>query len=329
MEKSQQNKLLSKVGGLEAMSADEARALLDEVSEDSIASRAEAEAIIKINRKLDDVFPDWDERYCDLIKSFLLTAEEPVGWIDAHESNWLANQFAPLAGDARRNEFELLISVLPHTEGAQVALIKYTLEALIAQAAHSGRMTRDLVEHLRSILLDTAAPEKPWITKWEAQILLRLNDRISFARNDESWLELYTRAMANHLIATAHPAPENTITALDRKLWLQTDTEAELGGAYILSIQSDDDGTWFERMSPSLTLAALAHERARSIAAEPISPLAEEDNWLVERLGWNNRNITPADRALIGFLDAHAPGFTQGLSLASRPAHSAPEMAFS
>lgn len=329
MEKFDNNDLLFRLGNLEGMSADEARALLDEVSEDGIVSRAEAEAIIKINRKLDDVFPDWDEQFCGLIKSFLLTVEEPVGWIDLRKSNWLAAQFAPLAGDARRNEFDLLLSILPHTDGVPVALIKCILEALVAQAVRSARMTRGLVEHLRSILLVTAVPKTPWITKWEAQILLKLNDRIRFARNDESWTELYTRAMANHLIAMAHPAAEDISAAIERKFWLQTDTEAELGGAYILSIQSDRDGTWFERMSPSLTLAASAHARARAIAAKPVSPSADDDDWLVKRLGWNNRNITPADRALIGFLDAHTPGFTQGLSIALHPPHSAPEMAVS
>jgi len=329
MKKSQQNSLLSKVGDLGAMTADEARALLDEVSEDAIESRAEAEAILKINRKLDDVFPDWDDLFCDLLKSYLLTTEEPVGWVDPSESRWLVDQLAPFATRAKRNEFDLLISILPHADGSPPALTKCTLDTLTAQAGRSGRMTKDLVEELRAILLQTANDETPWIKKWEARSLLKLNDLIGFARNDESWVELYARAMANYLIAMAHPAPENIVTALDRKIWLKTNTEAELGGAYLLGIQSDDDGTWFERISPSLTLAASAHSHARAIATDPVVAAPEDDNWLVQRLGWNNKTVTIAERTLIGFLKAHAPGFAQGITLAARRTQPTSEMAFS
>ncbi len=311
------------------MSADQARALLDEVSDDGIASRAEAEAILQINRKLDDVFPDWDERFCGLLKDYLLTSEAPVGWIDTAQSHWLAEQIAPFLADVKANELDLLLSVLPHAEGDAEPLAKCTLDAFVALAGRSGRMTAERAIQLETLLLQIATPERSWITKWEARALLKLNDHIGYARNDEGWNTLYARAMANHLVAMAHPAPENIIPDLDRKTWLTSDTEAELGGTYLLGIQSEDEGTWFERISPSLTLAACAHAEARALAKEPASVSPDDGNWLVNRLGWSNKTVSLADRTLISFFNTHAPGFTLGITMATRAVHPASDMAFS
>ena len=311
------------------MSADQARALLDEVSDDGIASRAEAEAILQINRKLDDVFPDWDERFCGLLKDYLLTTEAPIGWIDTAQSQWLAEQIVPFLADAKANELDLLLSVLPHAEGDTEALGRCALDVFGSLASRFDRMTPERVQQLEALLLQIATPERPWIAKWEARALLKLNDHIGFARNDERWNTLYARAMANHLVAMAHPAPEDAVAALDRKTWLTSDTEAELGGAYLLGIQSEEEGTWFERISPSLTLAATAHSEARMLAKEPASVSPDDGNWLVNRLGWSDKSVSLADRTLIGFFNTHAPGFTLGITMAARADHSASDMAFS
>lgn len=328
METSDPNDLLSRLGNLGGISEDKARALLDEVCDDGIASRAEAEAILNINRKMDNIFPDWDRQFCILIKDYLLTAEEPIGWIDAGECRWLAGQISPFSAEAKRNEFQLLLDILPHADTAPTKLLQCALDALVAVARRSGRMTTDLVDDLRTILLHAAPGRMPWITKWEARSLLKLNDIIGFARNADSWNVLYARALANYLVAAAHPAPENNVADLDRKRWLNTDTEAELGGAYLLGIQSDDEGTWFERMSPSRLRAASAHSKARASAAEPTAP-AKDDNWLVERLGWNEQSATLADRTLIDFFNTHAPGFALGMTVAANPAQPVSEMALS
>ena len=38
----------------------------------------------------------------------------------------------------------------------------------------------------------------------------------------------------------------------------------------------------------------------------------EEEDWLVNRLGWD-KDVNPAERALIDFLKKEAPGFTVGI----------------
>ncbi len=329
MEKIDPNDLLSRLGKLGGTAAEKARALLDEICDDGIASRREAEAIFVINRQLEEVFPDWDPQFCILLKDFLLTGDEPIGWIDIDKLNWLAQQIAPHAAKAKRNEFDLLISVLPFIETISGPFSECALEVLTSLASQSGRMTGELVEGLRSILLHTIDATSPWISQKEARCLLELNDRLGFARNDDLWNRLYARAMANHLVAMAHPAPENVLPALDRKTWLNTDTEAELGGAYLLGIQSEDDGTWFERVSPSLTRASRAHSQARAHAANPVNAPRQDGDWLVRRLGWNDQSVTLADWTLIDFFNTHAPGFAQGITLAARPDQAVSEMAFS
>lgn len=328
MDKSDQHSLLTKVGDLGKVSENEARALLDEVSEDGIASRAEAEAIFALNRQLEEAFPDWDTRFCSLLKDYLLTSEAPVGWMDEQECVWLIGQIAPYSDSVKLNEIDLLLEVLPHAEGAPLGVAKCALSAITNLSNRNARMGRDLVERLRALLVAGTGNKTAWITRWEAQCLLRINDSVGFARNDESWNMLYTRAMANHLMARAHPAPDLMSDTLDRSKWLDAQTEAELGGMYLLGIQSTDRGSWFTDVAPSTSTAELAHASARTLAAETGISSEDDEDWLIRRLGWGN-TVTAADRALVRFLKDETPGFSTGLALATGVCHSESETAFS
>ncbi|MEO9968666.1 MAG: hypothetical protein ABJG15_02355 [Hyphomonadaceae bacterium] len=316
MDKSDQHSLLMKVGDLGKVSENEARALLDEVSEDGIVSKSEAEAVFAINRQLDEAFPDWDLRFRTVLKDYLLTAEAPIGWMDEHECAWLIGQIAPYSDSVKLNEADLLLDLLPHAEGDPLGVVKCAFAAIIDISIRNGRVGRDLVERLRALLLAGADREIAWITQWEAQGLLRINESVGFARNDESWNHLYSRSMANHLMARAHPDPEIMAEALDRTKWLVAPDEAELGGMYLLGIQSADSGNWFEGFAPSGSTAKLAHETARQLADQTGISENEDEDWLINRLGWGN-TITSADRTLIRFLKDETPGFSLGMALAT------------
>ena len=316
MDKSDQHSLLMKVGDLGKVSENEARALLDEVSDDGIVSKSEAEAVFAINRQLDEAFPDWDTRFRTVLKDYLLTAEAPIGWMDEQECTWLIGQIAPYSDSVQLNEIDLLLDLLPHAEGEPLGVAKCALTAIIDISIRNGRMGRDLVERLRALLLAGADKETAWITQWEAHGLLRINESVGFARNDEGWNHLYSRAMANHLMARAHPDPTIMAETLDRTKWLEAPNEAELGGMYLIGIQSVDGGNWFQGFAPSGSTAKLAHETARQLADQTgISENADED-WLINRLGWGN-TVTSADRTLIRFLKDETPGFSHGMALAT------------
>jgi len=314
MEKSDQYSLLSKVGDLGEMSENEARELLDEVSRDGIASRAEAEAIIALNRQIGHASPDWDTQFCGLLKDYLVTAEEPVGWVDSRECSWLIGQIAPHQPGVQLNEVDLLLDLLPHAEGAPITLAKCALGGIQQLANRQTRMSGELVGRLRTLLLGRFGERTVWITRWEAHGLLKINDSVGFARNDEGWNHLYARAIANHLVAEAHPAPETSVDTLDRGAWLDEQSDADLGSPYLQGIKSTDEGHWFGGVSATNKGAAAAHEAAQQLATRTEDAPAQDGDWLIRRLGWGN-SVSPADRALVSFLKEETPGFALGLTL--------------
>ena len=328
MEKSEQNSLISKVGDLGKISQSEAWTLLDELADDGIASRSEAEAVFKLNRQISEPPPEWSERFCGMLKDFLLTAEAPIGWMDKQECNWLISQIAPYQAAVTMQEIDLLLDVLPHAEGAPRIVSRSALNAIVCIAARNGRMSSELLERLLEVLLNGPSDSRTWITQWEAKCLLEINDKVRFSRNVDEWNSLFARAIANHLMARAHPAPETMAEALDRKQWFNSQTDAELGGMYLLGIQSTDEGRWFERFARSPAQAQLAHTTAQKIASQAGTSVEAEEDWLVRRLGWD-KTMTPAEHALIGLLKDEAPGFVNGLTIAKASRHPTSEMAFS
>jgi len=315
MQESDQNSLISKVDGLGKISESDARGLLDELTEDGIDSRLEAEVVFKLNRQISELPAEWSERFCGMLKDFLLTAEAPIGWMDKQECNWLIGQIAPYQAAVTLQEIDLLLDVLPHAEGAPLAVAKCALNAIVSVAARNGRMSPELLERLQVALLEGQSDSRTWITQWEAKCLLEINDSTRFSRNADEWNSLFARAIANHLMARAHPAPETMADALDRRQWFNSQTDAELGGMYLLGIQSTDQGHWFERCARSPAQAQLAHTTAQTIAGQDGASVEAEEDWLVRRLGWD-KTMTQAEHALIGLLKDEAPGFVHGLTIA-------------
>jgi hypothetical protein len=179
-----------------------------------------------------------------------------------------------------------------------------------------GLATAAEVERLRRVLFASAGLGAVWVTREEAEALFALNDAIGFAVNDASWNALFSRAIANHLMSVAHPTPDNVAEALRRETWLAAPAEG-VGGLFAAMIGSFAQPGWFARVMHDPKKAEAARLAAREAAAASAATVnAEEEAWFLRRLGWNKR-ISPAERALVDFLRAEAPGFVNGLALAA------------
>lgn len=308
--------ILNRVAELGEMSEAEARRIVQDVYDDGIVSRTEAEALFLVTESLSKSDPEWSQRFIGAVKDFLLTKEAPIGWITEEEADWLIAQIGQ--GDATPSvtEIDLMLSVLRYAEGAPIALSRYALSAISERIRAEGNMTSEFVERLRRVLYASAGEAGIWVSRYEATVLFELNDAIAFAKNDPSWNDLFARAVGNHLMASAHPDPQTEAEALSRETWLN-DTSSNVGGFLSKMTSAFSQENWFSKLTYDPHKAKQARQVANEIAvrdAEQVTP--DENAWFMKRLG-RDQKVSPAERALIEFLKREAPGFTHGLTIAA------------
>ncbi len=305
-------RLMVKVADLGRVSAQEAKQIVNEVYDDGVVSRAEADALFDLNDKLSGADELWDDRFCEVIKDFLLTVEPPVGWVTEEESQWLIGRINRDGRVALETELDLLLDVLRYAEGAPNELGLFTLKAICKHAKKEACVDSVTVERLRRALYAPNGDGATWVTRAEAAYLFDLSDAVGRSKNDSSWNDLFARAIGNHLMASAHPSPQTEQEALSREKWLEARSDG-VASVFAKAAKSLGDGTWFEKVAYNenkAKSARLAAREAATRAAEQVN--AEEENWLVNRLGWD-KDVNPAERALIDFLKKEAPGFTVGI----------------
>ncbi|MEM9669156.1 MAG: hypothetical protein AAF950_09555 [Pseudomonadota bacterium] len=307
--------LLMQVDHIHQMTEIEAKDFINEVFSDGIISRQEADSLFDLNAQIGGSDPVWNQKFREAIKDYLLTVERPLGWITEEECEWL---MAHVSGsDALQPDWyvDLILDVLRYAEGAPRKLGVFALERVCKAAAGEKRISEAMVERVRRALFAPASDGATWVTREEAKLLFKLNDTFAFARNDASWNDLFARAIGNHLLVAAHPDPMSEAEVLAREVWLQEGSRG-VAGFFSDMTASFSTGTWFESVFHSETRASAARMAVQEAARKEAKRIDnDEEGWLLQRLGWD-KSISPAERALLQFLNEETPGFAKGLAAA-------------
>ena len=307
--------LMARVAKLGEISETEAHRIVNEIYKDGIVSRQEAESLFRLNDMLSAMDPAWVSRFQEAMKDFLLTREPPEGWITDGEADWLIAQVKNDAHTPSLDELDLLIELLRKADGAPEKLARFTIEAVSDRIIADGIASLNMVERMRYALYAGAGHGGLWVSQYEAGILFKTNDAIAEADNAPSWNDLFARAVGNHLMARAHPDPQNVEGALARERWLQ-DTSSSTGGFFARMGESFGSGNWFEMITHNGRKAARARQKAAEAADREAEKVTEfEHEWLLSGVGADGK-VSPAETALIEFLRREAPGFAQGLAVA-------------
>ncbi len=305
--------LMAKVAELGEMSEAEAMRIVNEAYRDGIVSKTEADALFDLNDKMSGADPFWDKRFVGAIKDFLLTHQAPEGWVTEEECDWLIERVTRDGIVRHGSELDLLLELLRYAEGAPERLAKFALTAIRKRIEAAGKAEKDEIERMRRALFAPAGEGAIWVTREEATVLFLTNDAIAFAKNDPAWNDLFARAIANHLLAAAHPSPMSESEALERERWLGEGADV---GDFLAKITNGfAEGSWFEKVSYNTDKAADARMAAREAALREAEQVDDEENaWFLKRLGWDKK-ISPAERALVDFLKQEAPGFADGIAV--------------
>ena len=307
---------MARVAKIGEMSEAEALRIVNEIYTDGIVSRSEAETLFRLNEMLSATDANWASRFQEAVSDFLLTREAPEGWITDEEAEWLIAQVQMDVEKPSVTELDMFVAILRKADGAPVDLAQYALNAISYRIIEEGVATPAMIERMRYALYAGGGEAGLWVSQFEASVLFRTNDAIADAENDPAWNDLFARAVGNHLMARAHPEPRSIEEALSRETWLK-DTSVNPGGFFARMGASFLSGEWFA----AVTYDPKKAERARMLAADAATREAEkvtasENEWLLASVHEDGA-VSPAEQALIDFLEAEAPGFSHGLAAAA------------
>lgn len=300
--------LLQRIDNLSRASRSEASAQMNDVFRDGVVSRAEAEALFALTPQFAGDETGWNARFCEAIADFLLNNEMPSNWVTDEEADWLIGQVESRPDGPLAVDIDAMLLVLRKAEGAPPRLGLFALTLACEAIMKAGRADKASVEQVRRAVYSQSSDGGLWVTRAEANILFKANDAIARAKNDPAWNDLFARTIGNQLLAAAHPDPITQSKALARETWLKP----ESGGVFNALGSAFGGAGFFERLTYDPKKAAAARAVAREAAEKAATEVTDsETGWLMKRLRFDN-SISPAERALVDFLEAEAPGFTHG-----------------
>lgn len=256
--------------------------------------------------------PEWDEFFVEALSDFLVDNVEPAGYVNEKQAKWLMAAISRGKHVASRTELELLITILEKSKRSPEVLSAFALSQiadaildhkgpLVDQSRRRGVVTARDVEMLRRVLYAFGGEGSIGISKAEAEVLFRLNDKSIEAENDPAWSDLFVKAIANYMMAVSNYAIPSREEALRREEWLNHKGEDR---SFFTRMMADGlKGIMGAYLAPSNAEAAFAERNARFENQENVasSVTQSEAHWLVERI---NRDgyIRANEKMLLSFL---------------------------
>ncbi|MEO5758654.1 MAG: hypothetical protein ABIQ51_17535 [Mesorhizobium sp.] len=301
------------------ITADDVTMLRHDVFGDGVVTRGEAEALFALDATARDKCPEWPDFFVEAVTDYIVHQEKPASYISQDNADWLIRTISRDGMVDSRTELELLVHVLEEAKSSPVKLCTYALE----QVAHAvidgkgplmlggslvpGLVAKAEVELLRRILYAHGGEGNIAITRAEAEILFKINERTATANNDPSWNDLFVKAIANFVMCSSgYEAPTRDV-ALRRDAFLDH-ANPEIGGFFGRMVSGGLAGIIEAYRSPADTEAEW---EARNMAAEALARRAEtidagEAKWLVEHIGVG-RPLYENERALLTLIKHASP----------------------
>nr|WP_246673174.1 hypothetical protein [Mesorhizobium sp. B2-9-1] len=302
------------------ITAEDVTMLRREVFADGLVSRGEAEALFALDQTARDKCGEWAPFFVEAVTDYIVHQEKPEGYISEQNADWLVRTVSRDGIVDGRTELELLVHVLEEAKSSPSELSAYALE----QVAHAvidgkgplmhggslvpGHIAKAEVDLLRRILYAYGGDGNIAISKAEAEVLFRINDRTAAADNDPSWSDLFVKAIANYVMCSTGYEPPTREVALRHENLLD-EAAPTLGGFFSRMVSGGFAAILEAYHSPG---DIEAEWEARNRAAEALARRAEtidagEAEWLAERVGGGQRPLRDNERALLTLIKHAAP----------------------
>lgn len=295
-----------------------------EVFRDGVLSRAEADAILTMNKTVPVKCHEWTEFFLEALTEYAVNQEEPRGYVTTEQAQWLIDRVSD-DGVVEASELELLVKVLNKSVSSPESLVGFTLSQIVTavtegngpiaagRQAPKGVIGEAEVELIRRVLYAFGGDSGMAISRTEAEILFDLNERTDKAENHPAWRELFVKAIGNYLMAVAADRPISRDEAIVREDWLENN-KADVGsmlfgavwglGELLSKSFLDDMFDGAHEQIEKAWAARNARMEAEEAAASKITD--HEAEWLIEKLTADGV-IDQNEQSLLQFIKRESP----------------------
>jgi hypothetical protein len=286
---------------------------------DGIIDRAEAESMFAIHRGVKTHAAGWGDCFVEMLTDHIVQQAKPEGYLTIENAGWLASHIAPNGQIESRDELELLINVLDKARWSPQSLAAFALEQVrrgVVEGAGPLRTGTSIpagtiqdadVEMLKRILYAFGGDGNIAVTRAEAEVLFDIDAATDGAANAESWPDLFTKAIANCVMAASGYAAPSREQVLAREAWVERRGDAAPGAVVGSMLHTGLGGilsAYREQSPEERAIAALERQKIEIITAEEVT--VAEAQWLADRIGRDGK-ISSNEQALLDFIIAQSP----------------------
>ena len=300
---------LMEVASRGRITGDDVRDLRKEFFGDHKIEKHEVEALLALDRSAKEKCRTWQFLLTDAFTQYLIEQTPGRRDISEKEGKWFASCIAKNGVVESPELFELLVKVMETAATVPAELEKIALEQVaeavlrnqgpVAQfSGHDQKVIcKSDVDLMRRLLFSCGGDGGLAITRMEAEFLFDLNDKTVDYGNDESWSDLFVKAIGNYLLATlgdAVPHREISLASTaddpDKSVW--DSLISNLRSVYRAAKPLHDEMNYElgERNKRVAEQTAMAH-----VVTE------EEGQWVASRIGVDG-TVHDNERALLDFI---------------------------
>jgi hypothetical protein len=297
---------LAAVGADGFVSADDVLFLRRNVFRDGVVSTGELDSLFELAKRAPKGDPEWAMFFEEAVADFFLREEEPQGYLTAAEFSALK---ARCGDNPNPLVLGLLVRLLEKATATPEEMSAFIGDALRRSvlARVEPRITRDDSDLVGRFIYAAGGDGNVAVTRREAELLFDLNDAVRGANNDPAWTDLFSKAIAAHLMAHFTYAAQGREEAVRRHAFV-SDRSKNVGGFFKRMLGAADK-------TPDWSEQALRNSARERDATEAEKVTDGEADWLAERIGADGV-FHESERALLERmrdLDAALPPKLQAL----------------
>lgn len=286
---------------------------------DMHVSLQEGHALFKLHNAGLNFASTWYELFPEAMADILINQVTPHGYVSNENADWLIAQIKADGHICTRTELDAVLHILERAREVPEQLEQFALHRIADSVIIGTGATRSgaelkpgvisdaEVELLRRVLYAGSGSGGIAISKKEAEVLFDLNDATIEAENSSAWSELFTKAIANYLMAMSGFAPPAREVALARENWASSPGgfEGGLGGFFKSAFSGGFKGIRDSYQGGTDPSAQRGAEMASQIATNEVIT-EDEAAWLVARIG-RDGVFHENEKALLRFIRKESP----------------------
>ena len=279
---------------------------------DGVIGQQEAELLFRINDAAKSSSETWREFFVEAVTDFVVHRQHPAGYIDQANADWLLQQVARDGRLKGSTELELLVRVQEAAEQAPpilTAVVLHYVESAVTDRAGAGpTITEEEVTLLRrGLFAFSGEGGAASVSRQEAELVFRLNDRARGRPNAQGWRLLFTQAIGHAvLVAKGYQAPSRD-EAIRREAWLRE------GPAGLSEIVRRTFAGFSGAGAAEEDAYRAAEETKRAAQAEAAVLTSDEASWLLDQIG-RDGELDDNERAMLNFICEQTGGLPAGLT---------------